>query len=117
MELNYQGVAEAGFWPSYIDPYPFLELFVQGSALNCTGWTSAEFGSALMRANAVSDRGTRMQLLAGCEKRLLEAMPIIPLFFYSWVYLQKPFVRGLSANAIDVHPFKYVWIDTNWRPS
>jgi hypothetical protein len=42
-------------------------------------------------------------------------MPIIPLFFYSWVYLQKPFVSGLCANALDVHPFKYVWIDANGR--
>jgi oligopeptide transport system substrate-binding protein len=117
MELNYSGIAEWGFWPSYIDPYPFLELFGQSSAQNCTGWTSSEFDSALVRANATPDHGERMQLLADCEQRLLRAMPIIPLFFYSWVYLQKPFVRGLSANAIDVHPFKYVWIDTNWRPS
>ena len=117
MELNYPGVAEGGYWPSYIDPFPFLEQFVRGSAQNGTGWTSPEFDAALERTNVAPDRGARMQLLAGCEKRLLQAMPVIPLFFYSWVYLQKPFVKGLSANAIDVHPFKYVWIDTNWRPS
>ena len=58
-----------------------------------------------------------MQLLADCERRFLHDLPVIPLFFYSWVYLQKPFVKGLSANAIDVHPFKYVWVDTKWRAS
>ena len=117
MELNYSGIAEAGFWPSYIDPYPFLEQFVHGSNQNCTGWTSSEFDSALVRANTTSDRGVRMQRLADCERRFLHDLPVIPLFFYSWVYLQKPFVKGLSANAIDVHPFKYVWVDTKWRAS
>jgi oligopeptide transport system substrate-binding protein len=116
-DLNYRGIAEAGFWPGYLDPYPFLEQFVRGSSYNCTGWTSTEFDSALAEANETADRGGRLQRLAGCERRLLTAMPVIPLFFYSWVYLQKPYVKGLSANALDTHPFKYVWIDTNWRPS
>ena len=42
---------------------------------------------------------------------------ISPRFFYSWICLQKPFMEGLAANAIDAHPLKYAWIDTNWRPS
>ena len=80
MELNYHGIAEAGVWPSYIDPYPFLEFFVQGSAQNCTGWTSFEFDSALVQANGAADRGARLRLLAACDRRLLESMPVIPLF-------------------------------------
>jgi len=102
---------------NYVDPYPFLEQFVKGSPYNCTGWTSHEFDSALAEANATSDHSARLERLASCEGRLLESMPVIPLFFYSWVYLQKPYVKGLAANALDTHPFKYVWIDTKWRPS
>jgi hypothetical protein len=31
-------------------------------------------------------------------------------------YLQKPYLRGIGANTLNVYPFKYVWIDTKWRP-
>jgi len=117
IDLNYAGIAEGGYWPNYVDPYPFLEQFVKGSPYNCTGWASTDFDAALAEANATLDGVARLERLAGCERRLLEAMPVIPLFFYSWVYLQKPYVKGLTANALDTHPFKYVWIDTKWRPS
>lgn len=26
------------------------------------------------------------------------------------------FVRGVEGNLFDEHPYKYAWIDTNWRP-
>jgi hypothetical protein len=45
------------------------------------------------------------------------SMPLIPIYQNVWTYLQKPFVRGLAFNALDKHPFKYGWIDTNWRPA
>ena len=66
---------------------------------------------------AGADPAARMQRLADCERYLLKSMPVIPIFHNVWLYLQKPFVRGLEGNALDKHPFKYSWIDTNWRPS
>jgi hypothetical protein len=42
-------------------------------------------------------------------------MPVIPVVHNVWRYLQKPFVRGMAGNVLDKHPFKYAWIDTNWR--
>ena len=63
-ELNYRGIAEGGYWPNYVDPYPFLEQFVKGSPYNCTGWTSREFDSALAEANATSDHSARLERLA-----------------------------------------------------
>ena len=29
----------------------------------------------------------------------------------------EPYVRGIVPNAMDVHPLRYAWIDTNWKPS
>jgi hypothetical protein len=45
------------------------------------------------------------------------AMPVVPLYFDSFSFLQKPFVRGLWNNPADVPLFKYASIDTQWRPS
>jgi hypothetical protein len=58
-----------------------------------------------------------MRRLVDCELHLLRAMPVLPLFFDSYSFLQKPFVHGLTPNLLDVPQFRTAWIDTNWRPS
>ena len=83
---------------------------------NPTGWTHPDYTAKLADANRTLDPLERMMKLADCEKRLLVAMPCVPLYFEAWAYLQKPFVRGLTNNLFDIRPFKYAWIDTNWRP-
>ena len=60
---------------------------------------------------------TRMRKLATCEERLLSAMPMLPLFFDSYAYLQKPYVKGMSLNVLDLPAYKDIRIDTNWKPS
>ncbi len=30
--------------------------------------------------------------------------------------LRKPFLRGPGDNLLDRQQFKYVWIETDWRP-
>ena len=47
---------------------------------------------------------------------LMRAMPVVPLYFDSCSFLQKPYVRGLWNNPGDVPLFKYAWIDRNWKP-
>ena len=69
----------------------------------------------LEAANSTVDVATRMKELARCEAYLLRTMPMVPLLFYGYAGFQKPYVRGLSTNLLDVHPFKYAWIDTHWR--
>ena len=43
----------------------------------------------------------RIAELAECEKRLLRAMPVLPLCFDVYTFLQKPYVRGQLGNSID----------------
>jgi oligopeptide transport system substrate-binding protein len=111
--LKYRGLTEIGWWANYLDPNTFLDLFTTGSSHNWTGWIDPQFDQSLIAANAAPSVLARTKLLLDCERQLLQAMPIIPLFFNSWAYLQKPFVRGIEQNPLDVHPFKYAWIDTN----
>jgi hypothetical protein len=46
----------------------------------------------------------------------LGTMPMLPFYQAAWSYLCKPFVRGLESHLLALRAFKYVWIDTNWRP-
>lgn len=47
----------------------------------------------------------------------MRAMPIVPLYFDPFSFLQKPFVRGLWNNSDDVPLFKYTSIEIQWKPS
>ena len=67
--------------------------------------------------NTTPPSGQRLHKLAEAERTLMQAIPIVPLYFDSFSFLQKPFVRGLWNNSGDVPLFKYTSIDTQWRPS
>ena len=41
---------------------------------------------------------------------------VSPLFFDSYFYLEKPYVRGMTKNVLGLQEFKTAWIDTKWRP-
>ncbi|HEX2652176.1 MAG TPA: peptide ABC transporter substrate-binding protein [Xanthobacteraceae bacterium] len=117
LDLTYRGVIEGGWTGKYTDPATFLDLFQNGSVQSGTGWSDAKFDALLTLADRSPNLAIRMQRLAECERFLLAAMPLIPLYFQTYSSLLKPYVRGWAYNALDEHHFKYVWIDRNWRPS
>jgi oligopeptide transport system substrate-binding protein len=117
LALDYSGAAEGGGWPDYLDPNGIFDWFVKGAASSCTGYADPLFDQKVSEANEALEPATRLQRLAKAEEYLLRSMPVIPIFHNVWLYLQKPFVGGLEGNLLDKHPFKYAWIDTNWRPS
>jgi oligopeptide transport system substrate-binding protein len=112
--VNYQGVIEAGTGANYADPNSFFEYFI--GRYDGSGWSDLEFNRMVDQANAEAQNAARMRKLAACEERLLRSMPVLPVFFDSYSYLQKPYVTGLRSNVLDVPEFRGVWIDTNWRP-
>jgi oligopeptide transport system substrate-binding protein len=116
LDLSYSGLATSPWSGKYRDPNTFLDLFMTGSIQSGTGWSNRQYDAMLAEANSTLDPGVRLKELAECEKYLLRAMPQVPISFATLRYLQKPYVRGLESNALAEHHFKYVWIDTNWKP-
>lgn len=115
--LEYRGIAAWADFAVYQDPTYFLDQFLPGVSANVTGWNDPQYASAVAEAKSFFDTAARFQRLADCERMLLRAMPLIPLYFDAWQQLRKPYVRGIEGNAIAAIAFHRVWIDTNWRPS
>jgi ABC-type oligopeptide transport system substrate-binding subunit len=115
--LNYAGIVDSADWGYYRDQIWFLSEFTTGASTNIAGWSDPRYDSMLANATATLDPLSRMEKLAHCERYLLGAMPFMPMYHDVWAYPQKPYVRGISPNVMDVHPLKYAWIDTNWRPA
>ena len=91
-EGDFSGVAEDSYFASYQDPYDLLSVYTA----NYPNWSDPEFDRSLAAATSVADPQARMDRLAQCEEMLLRAMPFVPLYFDTWVYLERPEVRGLK---------------------
>jgi ABC-type oligopeptide transport system substrate-binding subunit len=109
--LEYRGIARAGWIGDYIDPFAFLELFTTRTGNNDTGWFDPAYAQMVREANREPDPGRRYALLARAEAYLLEAQPVIPLMTPATNWIKKPYVMGMYANPITIHPWKYVYIE------
>ena len=110
-KLEYKGVARTGWVGDYMDPYTFLDLFTTKAGDNGTGWSTPEFVNAVRAANREGDPQKRYVLLANAEKMLLDAQPVIPLATSSTNWMKKPYVKGMYANPITIHAWKFVYIE------
>jgi oligopeptide transport system substrate-binding protein len=101
-------VFRGGWIADYADPGTFLELFRSGSALNWSGYVDPAYDAALDAAQQALSVEQRMQLLVDAEQRLLQAQPIIPLYFHVSRHLVSPRVRGWTAHPLDRHFGRYL---------
>jgi ABC-type transport system substrate-binding protein len=113
---KYQGVVRDVWTPVVEDPYDFLMQL--GPAQNvCAAWIDKKYDAMLARANSTLNSADRMRKLAEVETYLLRQMPLLPIYYDTWLRLQKPYVRGFPLIRPGQPIFKYAWIDTSWRSS
>jgi ABC-type oligopeptide transport system substrate-binding subunit len=111
---EWRGVCGAPYVSVYPDANDLLSFFTAGYP----NWSDPEYNRMLVDASSTPDPTRRVERLAACEARLLRAMPLVPLYFVTWNYLERPEVRGLRLNALNTPSFKYAWIDpAKWRAS
>ena len=109
--LDYKGLARAGWVGDFMDPFTFLSLFALDGGDNGTGWTSSAFTDLLARANRDPNPERRNALLADAERLMLDAQPVLPLYASGTNWVKKPYVSGMYANPVTLHPWKFVWIE------
>jgi oligopeptide transport system substrate-binding protein len=88
------GDFDLGFYtaiPDYDSATDLLERFSTNNTNNYTGWSDAQY-DALVAAGAPS--------LTSAESRLLDALPLIPLYFNTKNFLLRPNVRGWKEDAL-----------------
>ena len=100
-------VFRGGWIADYADPASFLNLFTSRSELNTTFYADDTF-DALMAATAIENADSRFELLRRAESRLLEDMPVIPLYYYVSRHLVRPGIAGFTDNVRDIHLTRYL---------
>ncbi|MFP4674119.1 MAG: peptide ABC transporter substrate-binding protein [Opitutales bacterium] len=103
-ERNFD-ILRAGWIGDYDDPSTFLELILPDNGNNHSGWEDPEYERILKTAARTPAGTERKRLFARAEARLMEAMPVIPIYFYVRSLLIDEAVRGWSSNILDYHPY------------
>ena len=57
------------------------------------------------------DPQQRFEVFQKAEALLMDEMPIIPIYFYTRIYLERPEVKGWHLTVLDNHPYKYVSLE------
>lgn len=104
--FEYQA-ARHGWLADYNDPISFLDMWVTGGGNNDAQWSNAEYDALIKTVKASSDRETRYTAMHAAEKILGEEMPIIPLYFYTDLYLKSDKLEGFYTSPLGFKYFMY----------
>ena len=110
-EVDYKGIARAGWVGDYIDPFTFLNLFYGKNNDSSTGWYYPEYDKMLDEANQQLDPTKRFEILARAEYFLMKDQPVVPFMTNETNWIKKPYVKGLYPNPGTLHPWKFVYIE------
>ena len=103
-------VFRGGWIADYADPASFLDLFESQSELNATFFKDAKYDQLMIKAGEMTGAPRQAQLQLA-ESHLLNALPLIPLYYYVSRHLVKPQVRGYENNVRDIHLSRYLSIE------
>ena len=97
----------------FADPLAFLELFRDGSTLNQSKWKNTFFNQLLKDAAETNSSAEHNKLLSQAEQVLLDDGIVLPISHSVCLHAVSPTaVGGWYTNALDIHPFKYLYFKT-----
>jgi oligopeptide transport system substrate-binding protein len=114
LQLHNFQIARMGWIMDYADPFTLLELLTEHNGNNHSNWHLAEYDRMLQAANNNPDPAQRLAIFREAETILRDAAPMLPIYVYTRSTLVKPYLMGYWGNYIDLHPWKWFWIDERW---
>ena len=103
---NFQ-LARGGWIADYVDPHVFLDIWMTGGGNNKANWGNPEYDRLLRRSLDAKTNEARFEIYQQMEKILIDEMPAIPIFFYTYPRLISPKVKGYFTTLTDNFPWKY----------
>jgi len=100
---NYQ-ISRGSWFADYADPMAMLEIWTSASGINTTGWSNSEYDQLIDSAKtSIGQR--RFDALHKAQDILMNEMPIIPLFYYSDLFMISEKIIGWEKTAMGVWYF------------
>jgi len=110
-DLDYD-LCSAGWIGDFLDPMTFLGMWTKDNGNNNTGWYSDDYEALLVKAANTADPASRAKVLADAERMFLEDTAIMPLFWYTKMYLLNPQVKNWNPLLLGNNPYKRIELET-----
>jgi ABC-type oligopeptide transport system substrate-binding subunit len=104
---DYQ-IARHGWLGDYTDPMTFLDMWTSYSGQNDADWVNAEYDALIATAKSSNDPVVRMQAMHDAEKILMTELPVIPVYYYTNVWLDNGKVKNYVHDALLGH-MMFTW--------
>lgn len=96
------------------DPDSILHpLFASDSPNNYMKYQDEELDKMLQAARGIVDPVERAAMYQKAEAKLMDDLPLIPLFYMSVDRVYQPYVKGVHVSALGAHtmPLNKIWLD------
>lgn len=103
-------IVRAGWIGDYPDPMAFVGLWTSTNGNNRTSWSNERYDALVNAAKGNGNYEERMAQLSEAEALFLEELPVLPLYFYSRIYLIDPRVKNWNPKALDNRPWKTIYL-------
>jgi oligopeptide transport system substrate-binding protein len=105
-------IARLGGVANVNDPTTFLDYYrYLSNSNNHSQWNNPQFSELLEKADLTVDEPERISLLKQAEKILMQEMPIAPIYFYTGVYLKKPYVKNIRLSNMNDLDLKWAYVE------
>ena len=107
LDAGHFSVDRNGYTCDFVDPSANLKIWVTGSNAYENGWDDPVYDEMFKATLAMTDAAEREAALIECEQYLVDQMPAIPVYSFDSMFLVKPEISGVVANAIGHIYFEY----------
>ena len=104
-------ISRAGWIGDYMDPMTFVDLWLSTSSFNDAKYNNPKYDELVLRAKGTADQKIRFEAMREAEKMIMEDMPIVPVYFYTQPYVQKPYVTGVYKPLVNYPKLTYADIN------
>ncbi len=110
IETRNQGeyeIARHGWLGDYNDPISFLDMWVTGGGNNDAQYTNPAYDALISKVKSSADRAERMAAMHQAEDLLKADMPVIPIYYYTDLYLKSDKLEGFYSSPLGYKYFMY----------
>ncbi|MFD2443192.1 peptide ABC transporter substrate-binding protein [Bacillus sp. CGMCC 1.16607] len=105
-------IGRMGWLGDFNDPINFLELFRdKKGGNNDTLWENAEFKQLLIDSQKETDPEKRTQMLKDAEAIFIDEMPVLPLYYYTNVWVQKDNLKDVVVSGLGSGQLKWAYLE------
>lgn len=100
-------VARDGWLGDYNDPVSFIDIWVTGGGNNNAQWSNKEYDKIVSEIKSTTDAKERYAKMHEAEDLLAKDMPIIPIYYYTDLYLISDKLEGMYTSPLGYKYFMY----------